>query len=237
MAFPIVQSIGVSVESANTNSHTVSMASGVSSGDLILLLIIMDGARDFEAGTIDDYTLILRTNRGSDNSNRCYFKVADGSEATFEITLTVGNVERSIIYALRISGAHASTAPEAAGAQDFFTPADSPVLSPSWGGAEDVLWVISSSYEDTTGAGYIINGYPTNYSSNQHDNNTGPADEKPQGVMATRTAAAGSENPAAWPDNASGNSARWAAHTIAVRPAAAGAVLPVFMNQYRQRMA
>lgn len=135
----------------------------------------------------------------------CQYKILSGVQS--QITM-VGIPDIQITYAwFRITGAHASAAPEGGSATGTSTQPNPPSVTPSWGSAADLL--ISYAALASTSA---LSSYPTNYTDNQFANSSGDLSV----AVATRGATVVSEDPGVF---TFGTSRDWRAGTIAVRPA------------------
>lgn len=156
------------------------------------------------------------------STNACIgaaYKFSTGSETgTFTVTQAATITGHAAFILLSISGAHASTPPEATGITQGTTSAANPgALAPSWG-AEDTLW-ISVAGNGETGTGGTFNGLgssPTNYGG---DVETAISSDVVGGVTAGvgfRQNNTASEDVGTWTLDTS--NARNSAVVIAVRP-------------------
>lgn len=217
MAFPVVSSAGYSEEAENATSHDVVLPAGIVSGDLLLLFVSLDGAptlSGFPAG----WTQVIRTSATAAVAE-VWYKIADGSEVNFAYTSS--GVETSVNRCLRITSWHGTTAPEATGATSTGnTTPNPPTLTPSWGSA-DTLWAAYYGMDGGAGATGEATAYPTSYANNQYTDVSGIGGAGTVAMaVATRELAAASDDPGTFTSN---RSDAWAALTVAVRPAAAGA--------------
>lgn len=209
-AFPIVAATNTSVRETTGTSHTVNLPAGITSGDLLIVFFGAGngvtvtwpgGWTEFTSGTV----------AGSVQQNAAYRR-ADGTEGA-SITVTTSAARRSVHASYRITGHHATSNPEGASATGTSANPDPPNLAPSWGTAEDVLWIVSETHSTSD----AITAYPTNY---------GNTLEIATSVSALRLGSArrelnaSSENPGTY---TIANSRDWVAGTAAVRPAAGGA--------------
>ncbi len=218
MAFPVVEATVTSLEDVDVTSHTVSLPSGIVSGDLLIVGFVtwVDEPPTFPAGWTSIFTGVIKAGntRGS-----VYYRQADGTEGS-SITVTTVGADNSGHIAYRISGHEdpATQAPEIAtdnnGGSSTTTP-NPPSLTPT-GGAEDFLWlaiVLNRRNEPTA--------YPTSYVNTF----SARASQGPNGSLNTsgseRQLNATSEDPSAFTISAN----RYAiAATIAVHPGGAGAI-------------
>ncbi|MEQ1844160.1 MAG: hypothetical protein ABL983_01115 [Nitrospira sp.] len=212
-AFPIVQATNSTGDATNVTSHTVGLPASISSGDLLMAFIscrnststiVFPGGwtqvgSDFNSGGVASGQTI----------NAIYYRVANGGEgASITVTTSVSNACASVTK--RITGQHASTAPEAGtAASGASVNPDPPNLAPSWG-AEDTLWI---AFEGNTAA-RTTSVYP--YADN---NLTVPTSSGANATIAycEQSVNASSSDPGTFTISVSEN---WGAQTVAIRPAA-----------------
>lgn len=162
MAFPVVETTATSGEGANTTSHTVTLPSGIVSGDLIVLCFACDDlggaiAVSWPAG----YNEIFDTSSQGTHLSVAW-RLADGGEGA-NITVTTNNSETSSHACYRISGQRGVSPPVevSAGATGSSVSPNPDSLTPT-GGAKDYLWIAAHGHDGnlrtTTGIG-------ANYSS------------------------------------------------------------------------
>lgn len=213
MTFPTVAATNQGNDTVNGTSHTINLPASISSGDLLIVAVSMDGntSLTWPAGWT---ALSGPTNSGGDGTLEARYRIADGSEgATITITTAASEAQSHISW--RITGWHGTTPPEAG------TPAtannsspDPPSVAPSWG-SEDNLYIAVMGWGVSTSN---ISAYPTNYSISQMTDaasNVGIAAI----AIAGRELAASSDNPGT---ATIGSNSTWAANTLVVRPAAGG---------------
>lgn len=209
MAFPVVAT--TSSGTGGSTSTAITMPSGVTSGDLLVVMFGVDGVPTVtHTGT--GWTQYGEP--GSQAGGYAFVKIADGAD-TLTVNYSVAEVTGYYVY--RITGAHASTVPEADSDIGSTANPDSPNLAPSWG-AEDTMWISFFSLDDGT---KTLSSYPTNYADNQ--NTLAGTTAGVRLGIATRNLNASSENPGSFTVSASDS---WVALTIAVRPAAGGGGSP-----------
>ncbi len=229
MAFPTVVTQSEGSTATDTTAHVITLPSGIVSGDLILIVLSVDMSGSDNSFTWPaGYTELFDDSAGSkDCSFTAGYRFADGTEGA-TITVTSTQTEDDAWEAWRISGAHASTAPEVGSfANGEDTAPEPPNLTPSWG-AEDTLWFAIAVRN--VGSTNTYTGFPANYTDvtgNEVNSTTGSAAANLG--TAGRNLNATSENPGAFTID---NSDSWLANTIAVRPAAGGAEpLPAFYRK------
>jgi hypothetical protein len=205
MTFPVIaNTVGTSPPGAT--SLTVNLPSGIVAGDLVIIGASSGSAANFiwPAGWTEINEL-----SGASADHSVAYRRCDGSEGA-TITVTKTGTGAPTFTARRITGAHGSSAPELvfAAASSIATP-DPSSLSPSWG-AEDTLWIASTSRIDTAAP----LSYPTNYSLDQQ--HQVPATASFSLSSAARQLNAASEDPGAFSYSIAAGSIP---ATIAIRPA------------------
>lgn len=219
MAFPQVAATNTSLEDAgNVTSHTVSLPSGIVSGNLLIVGFNTDGQESVTWPT--GWTEIFE---GIAASSQCTlaiaYRQADGGEGS-TIIVTTGTSERSAHWSYRITDheAPATQAPQASGGATGTSASPDPDSLTPTGGAKDYLWIAVEGHDrDKT-----TDAFPTNYDSNQV--NTAGAGAGSAGVAAaTDEVNAVSEDPGAFTISAT---EEWVTATVAVHPAAAGGAPP-----------
>jgi hypothetical protein len=213
MAFPTVTPRHSHV-TANATSITILLPDGSNtSGKLVIVFVTCDGttAMTFPAG----WTAITNAagnDGGSASRTEARYRIIDGTEGFDGVDDSIsvsGGSEEWAATAYLISGHAASTsAPECQAATGSTGNADTPSLTPSWG-ALDSLWIVYAGLD----ASVSVTAFPTNYSDNQHQDNTVGTGGCTH-ATATRNLNATSDNPPAFANG----SESWRALTVAVRP-------------------
>ncbi|MGI9293521.1 MAG: hypothetical protein ACR2PS_06015, partial [Pseudomonadales bacterium] len=114
MASPTVATRNFSGNTTNTTSHSVSLPSGLTSGDLLIVCFTCDSTGE----TITDptgWTLITGTNLSAQGiTSKAWYRVSDGGEGA-TLTVTTAGSEQSSHVSYRITGhiAPGTQAPEA----------------------------------------------------------------------------------------------------------------------------
>lgn len=216
MAFPQVQSSAHGNSAANVTTQNITLPTGISSGDLCVIIFSNDGAQTVSVTTpASGWSGPIGQGVGPSNNNRLsvLWRWCDGTESS-TITVTITSTEGCAWTAYRISGADSTTDPEiSATASGTSTAPNADNLTPSWG-SEDTLWIVLYGWDGNV----AHSTYPTNYGSNQLTDRW--ANVAGCGVAsATRELAASSENPGA---AAIGASDQWVAYTLAIRPQGTG---------------
>jgi hypothetical protein len=201
VAFPTVAATNTSVTAVADVNHTVSLPASISAGDL---LVVFFGVFTGTVTTPTGWTSLDALS----GWYKFLYRVADGSEGA-TLAVATGSSTVAIHLSYRITGQHASTAPEV-GTRATATSANPnpPSLDPAGWGAEDTLWIVFNNADgsDTT-------GYPASYS-----NGIATFTGSTAGGMAARQLNATSEDPGTFTLT---GSVQWQANTVAVRPAAA----------------
>lgn len=213
--FPTVIAVNGGGTSANTTSHVLNLPSGCcTAGELIVMVLTTGFSSVFPATWPSGWTSRCQVQVAFDVYVRT--RVADGTEGA-TITVDSGSSVASAHTSYRISGQHASTAPEAdCSASGVSANPNPPLLNPTNWDAEDTLWFAVTGYESGTNS---ITAYPSSYTNGRDDTTTGGSDTVRTG-SARRELNAASEDPGTFTLNVSNN---WIAGTIAIRPAAGAA--------------
>lgn len=217
MGFPSVASS--STTSGTSSGISVTLPSGVTSGDLLVLIAGFDGSGGSETQDPDifvqeaGWTRASMSHAGRVCSGAVFWKVATGSDAAtvdlqYNVFGEVGNV-----IALRITGHGSEVEATAAIESGTSTTPDPPSITPSWGAA-DTLWIAAAVVDNGT---KTFTADPSGYSGGVELGSTSA------GVAVrsvTKAANAASENPGSFTINFAD---QWNAFTIAVKPAGGGA--------------
>lgn len=233
MAFPTIPTAGASTLLTNSQADTSgtrnfpSLSSLTkSAGDLLIAIVIV-----YQASTTNatfsawggSFTEFLDVGTGGSTIGiGAAYKWSTGSETgAFTVTQAATVTGHAGTILIAIPGAHASTPPEGGSfASGTSTAADPASFAPSWGTAEDVLWIaVMGNGETATGGSFTgWSATPTNYGSAGGYAFTADVVGGMQGATAYRQLNASSENVGTWSLDTS--NARNAAAVIAVRPAA-----------------
>lgn len=205
MAFPVVQT-KTGGGSAGSTSHPVTLPSGVTAGDL---LVVWFGFRSNPTATGSaGWTKLGQASLSTTISFAVFYKVATGSDA---LTITTTTSQRSTHESYRITGASGTVAFSAASSAVAANP-NPPSLTPA-GGAKDYLWFASATATaGTTSASAAPTNY-TNLTNQVSGSGTGCAV-----YIAERNLNATSEDPGAF----TAASTSYVAYTLAVEPAGSG---------------
>lgn len=219
--FPVVASTSSGVDASATANHSVALPSDFASGDIVIIGFVnrSEDEPTFPAGW--DFLADYGEGCASVIGGLIKYRRIDGTESS-PITITTPTSVRAAYWAYRITGAHATTAPQAA-TQVISncvasTAPDPGSLTASWG-SDDNLFISATSYRDG-GTGITVSAYSTNYADNQiNAHGATPGTAVAVGVS-SRNLAGATDNPGAFTITAT---AYWSANTVVVRPAPAAA--------------
>ncbi len=211
MASPVVESRATSQEGgATTTSHTVTLPSGIASGDLVIVVFHAenDVGITWPGGWVE-----LSSTANNSRTETAYLE-ASGGETSITVTTDAGT--ESAHCSLRVSGAEDpdTQAPEVGTiATGNSTAPDPGSVSPT-GGSKDYLFVAWAGSRN----GATFSAYPAGYSNGQTIESDAPG---PTASCATAELAttASSEDPGSF---TVGLGRAWIAGAIAVHPPAAG---------------
>ncbi len=185
----------------NASTHAITMPSGITAGDLLIIVFSTDGVADITI-TAGDW-IELSQAQGSGVSSGIFYKFATGSDTA---TVATGSEQTShIVY--RISGA---SMPYIAQTTGNSTNSDPPNLDT--GTSRNYLWLATATHDSTV----VASAAPTNYSNlhTQAAAGTGGASTS----TAERAATASSENPGTF----TSNTEQWVSFTIAIPSSSMG---------------
>ncbi len=215
MAFPQVIDADTVTggQSADTTQHPVTLPANRSNGDRILVCFACDGTPTV-SGWPTGWTVVgtQNTTVGADKIVVAE-KIVSGGEANFSLTTSVG--EQSSYHAYRITGAHATTASEAAGINGGTSTVDFPLLNPAGWGTEDTLWFIVGAEDNGT---RTVSTWPANYTGGQRRTGFGTSAAGVALATAWRELNAASEDPGILTWSAGPNAGGL---TVAIRPTTA----------------
>jgi len=225
-AFPTVAATNTSEEDAAiTTSHTISVPTGIVSGDLLVVFFALDMYNCLWTDSVCSsiswptgagaWTQLFYGHEGNDTVLSAAFRIADGTEGT-TITVTSVHSDFSAHVSYRITGHHSTTVPEGASfaGQAKTNAPDPPNLDPVSWGAEDTLWLVGIGVDKSSS--WVSD--PTNYTDPLMVVNTSSSGVWIRTMQRQLNAAA--ENPGTFSISGSGD--EWVSGTIAVRPAAGG---------------
>lgn len=213
-------------ELSNTTTHTLSVPAGVTAGDRLIGIAVMDGRP-----TVTDPSswtrLAIVENTTSDHQAVVWeIRTASGAESAENWTTSSNQESYSVTY--RISGHASGTAADAqtvSSGSGTGAP-DPPASTPAWGSAE-TLWIAFAGVDTPIS----LSAQPSGYTDTIRDDTGGSG-----GVTigaAYKISTASSENPGAF----TGSGAEWVAITVAVEPSggSGGSGGPPFITDMRRR--
>lgn len=140
MTFPTVAATNTSSQGSSTDSHSVSLPSGVVAGNLIVIVLGFINASGGSAPSITGFSGYTQLAVAGDSEKliAAYYRIATGSDTA---TFTTNNSGFSTHNSYRITGHYAAGVPEAtATAGGPNQNPNPPSESASWG-ADDNLWL------------------------------------------------------------------------------------------------
>lgn len=219
MAFPSPGTPTATPFSTSVTSMPVMMPATVNSGDLLLSFVEVRNAGTWtKPSNWNDISTVSQAGGGTVGKLNGFYKIADGTEGGATATWTASTGTTAEWHTIRVTGWHGTTPPEGTTASGDATNANPPNLAPSWG-ADDSLWVVIAG-NSASGTTNTFSAAPTNYTGFQN-NGTSSGGSTCDIASATRQLNASSEDPGTFSVN---NNRFWAAATVAIRPAASGAV-------------
>lgn len=143
MAFPAIASSGANWNTGSTaiNNFDPSHPTAASAGDLLIIIAATDGVPTYTWP--GGWTSIFATSSGTACRMEGRYRIADGTEDdTYWNNLSIGlSASEGWAYvAMRITGWHGTTAPEAGTATNTTKP-DPPSFNPTGWDIEDTLWL------------------------------------------------------------------------------------------------
>lgn len=238
MAFPVIQAADSQhgVVTTNSTTWTLTYPTNLASGDLILVLLASDGQGATSTDSPAGFN-VWSAGTGAAVSFIVAAKVSDGTE-TGNFTFSADASEQGAWRTLRITGWYGGSLPASSQnigiRQDadgfsinsyvFSTGTSSanpnpPALNPGNWDVEDTLWVVLAAVDTSR----TFSAWPTSYSpgDNTWDDVSGGSNGASLSVQ-WRNNATASEDPGTFTISAADD---WMAITVAVRPAAAVALV------------
>jgi len=209
VAFPVIETTNQNSTAAGA-THAITMPSGISVGDLLLLFFATDG--DNTVTDWDGFTQLGSESNGTAASFHIGWKIAVGSD-TCTLTVSV-TTEPAAHIVYRISGHDSGQAPEISvvveAADDM---PDPDTLSPT-GGAKDYLWIHACGHDHTD----VITAWNANFTLSRIHESEGSNGGCGCGVSAMEDNTA-TKDPTYVTLT---GSEQWVAWTVAVHPLAGG---------------
>ena len=204
MAFPVVaaRASGASTAGVNTTSHPITLPSGISAGNLLLVVFSSDGSPTIGIDTGasgNNWQTIGPSASGANETGAVFWKVAEGSDA---LTVTTSNSEQSSHISFRITGADTVTGSVTNSSSTNSNPPSHTTTMPS----QDILWIATRTGDDVT----VATAAPANYGNLQTITATAAAGASTN--TAERELAATTEDPGVF----TSTNEQWACFTLAV---------------------
>lgn len=216
MAFPVVESVTVTLFSSDTTSHALNFESTSVSGELLILVFANDGltVQTTPAG----WTALDKKTQGNQVYGGIYAKLADGTEGGTTVDVVTASAEAGTGHIYRIStwGGDLATHVDISTVVQGTSNAPNPSTGTAGWGSEDNLFlaIICAGDDDET-----VSVFPTSY-TNPIDGACGAgANNSGRASSARRLLAAASDDPSAFSLNGSEN---WLAWTVVVAPVLSG---------------
>lgn len=211
-AAPVVATSAGNSDPAATTSRNATNPASISAGDTLVGAICLRDSAGATTGWPAGWTERHDTGFNASVTLSVAVKIADGTEGA---TTTITSANGVGVWRLfRVTGAHASSLPEAGTpASAVTTTPNPPTVTPSWG-SDDIL-VFAIECASTTSS--TVSAYPTNYTDNQSNGVSTGAPGVTIGIATRALTGVSSENPGTFTINTNDNTV---ASTVAVRAAA-----------------
>lgn len=205
MAFPVVEARATGrTTAANVTSHPITLPSGITAGDLLLVVFSCDGNPTITVDTGASGTGWNALTQGANTtvvSSNVFWKIAEGSDA---LTLTTSAGEQSSHASLRISGGYSVTGTSANGSSTNSNPPN----HAGHDGTQDYLWIATRAGDSTV----VATVAPTNFTNLQTLAAAGTAGASVN--TAERSVNSASQDPGTF----TSASEQWVSFTVAVSP-------------------
>lgn len=200
-ATPVVESRSSGASAAaNTTSHAITMPSGITAGDLLLIVFSNDGAGDAQINT-GGWLRLGRAVNSTVVTGAVFYKFAEGSDTA---TVTTSASEQSSHVVLRISGAGVPTATSANGNSTNSNPPNIDM-----GTSRNHLWVATRSGDSTV----VASVAPTSYTNLQTQAAAGT------GGASSNTAEYSTTSATEDPGTFTSATEQWVSFTVGIPPA------------------
>lgn len=205
MAFPVVAARATGrTTTTNTSSHAITLPSGITAGDLLVVVFACDGDPTISVDTGASgggWNALTQGANGSTVSSNVFWKIAAGGDA---LTLTTSAAEQSSHASFRITGGYSVSGTSANGSSTNSNP-------PSHSGpdgAQDYLWIATRAGDSTV----VATAAPSSYTDLQTLAAAGTGGASVN--TAERSLNASSTDPGTF----TSGSEQWVAFTLAVSP-------------------
>lgn len=209
MAFPVVAARNSGRTTAtNTTSHAITLPSGISAGDLLVVVFACDGNPTISVDTGvsgSNWNALTQGANGSIVSSNVFWKIAEGGDA---LTLTTSASEQSSHVSLRITGGYSVTGTSANGSSTNSNPPN----HAGHDGTQDYLWIATRAGDSTV----LATVAPTNFANLQSLAAAGT------GGASVNTAERSINSASQDPGTFTSASEQWVSYTLAVSPVNTG---------------
>lgn len=221
MAFPTVAAFAETLQASNATAHAGITVPAHNTGDMLMLVSGTDGDNILSSvSTLNGaaWTVVFTTDvtQNAVSSHMAFVRATSNQATPTTVTATFTQSEVGTHQVYRLTGVHATSAPEGGFGTLTSLAYDPPSLTASWG-SDDNLWFAGASVDDSSQTTNITS-IPANYANGQIRNmavNGGICH-----VTARRELAAATENPGTGDID---TSEQWTSFTIVVRGAVAAA--------------
>lgn len=205
MAFPTIRSSTSGALTTAGLSLTVTLPSGHSAGDLLIIGVSLDGSRAMSAPS--GWTLLANPTNTSSNRHAVWYKTRGATESNPTISWSVTS-ELGTWYSIAITTGTWSGTPEIATAYSSSSTPNAPTLTPSWGLA-DTLWLTLHGWDYNRTSATSPSGFTLlTYQAGSSTVSAGHRTHYRQEAIATKD-----------PTNITISATdTWYAHTVAVQP-------------------
>ena len=182
---PVVEAFSA-VTSTTTTSITATDPGGITSGELLMLLMTSDTAIDPYTTTPSGWTLLQSFVNSNSAAYGIFYKIASGSEG--DVTVTVGSADH-IVWYLRVSGANTTTPINVLGSSNAGAGTNSTALSVDTT-TDNCLAFYLNSFDGGDGYPFSISGTGWTETDEQQVSTSGSANSGSWGNKDQETAGA-----------------------------------------------
>lgn len=231
MPAPSPVSKTITETTAGVNGYSLNLPATINAGDRLVAFLMVEENPGLSStatdSTSDTWTVLLSpyTSDAGRLQIGVWEKIADGDEDSGTLDVTWTGTEPSVGFVIRITGAHATTASEAAAGASVVggsTTPDPGSVTASWG-AEDNLFIAICGHEADISSPTGPSGYTFNTTEDTDWAQTGTTATDAHAMCATlESTATATSDPGTFGSVAFG---RWATTTVVVRPAGGAAAM------------
>lgn len=193
---------------ADSTSHSITLPSGISAGDLLVCVFSVDAAPTVSVNTGvsgDNWQKLGQASNGSNSTGAIFYKIAEGSDV---LTLTTTSSEQSSHICFRITGVMSTPDIGGTSSNGSSTNGDPPLHTPT-NGTQNYLAIATLS----TDAQVVATGAPSGY-GNLTTQAAAGANGASTSVADLTLSGAASENPGTFTNTTE----QWACWTILIGP-------------------